>query len=136
MRKLVFRLALLAITFVVVLSISSCDKDNGNSKVGIVMDNSDVLSGTKWMFVRYDDAPVNYMYVKMTFTQDGNIQMPFLTLPYVEDGSAISVSYPESTRSHRFILSNDGQSLKILDNFHIFSDTQDIWDTTYFERRN
>ncbi len=102
----------------------------------VTLDNSDVLSGTKWMFVRHDDAPVNYMYVKMTFTEDGNIQMPFLTLPYVENGSAISVSYPESTRSHRFILSNDGQSLKILDNFHIFSDTQDIWDTTYFERRN
>ncbi len=125
MKKTFFKLAVLALVAIGSISTIGCKKEN-----------NDILSGTKWMFVRYDDEPVNYMYVEMTFTEDGNIQIPFLTLPYVENGSAISVSYPESTRSHRFILSDDGQSLKILDNFHIFSDTQDVWDTTYFERIN
>lgn len=125
MKNTFFKLAVVAITMIIGIGTTSCEKEN-----------TDILSGTKWMFVRYDDEPVNYMYIEMIFTEDGNIQIPFLTLPYVENGSAISVSYPESTRSHPFILSDDGQSLKILDNFHIFSDTQDVWDTTYFERIN
>ena len=62
MEKLTLKIAVLAMVAIGSISTIGCKKEN-----------NDILSGTKWMFVRYDDEPVNYMYVEMTFTEDGNI---------------------------------------------------------------
>ncbi len=35
-----------------------------------------------------------------------------------------------------FIIDDDEQMLKILDNFHYYSLTEDIWDTVYFKKVN
>ena len=54
------------------------------------------------------------------------------------EAEVISFYYhePSSPESHHFILTDDEQTLKILNDFHSCSISQDIWDTTYFKRIN
>jgi len=121
--------------------LSSCEKDDGNFKDGKndveVTENRDVFSGTTWLFTGSTANPYpngsNFMLV---FDSVGNVQMGVRTVPYSVDSSVITLFHPGSTsRSHRFILSEDEQSVKFLDNFN-FTLQSLIWDTTYFERVN
>ena len=103
-------------------------------------ETTDVLSGTTWSRLKVD----NMLYppqstIDLVFDNDGNMSIGnlFTNIPYTVDNNVMSLSLPSGyTRQHRFILDDDEQMLKILDNFHYYSLTEDIWDTVYFKKVN
>ena len=103
-------------------------------------EKTDVLSGTTWTEVKtvnmLDPTP---QAIELVFDNDGNMSIGnlFTNIPYTVDNNVMSLSLPSGyTRQHRFILDDDEQMLKILDNFHYYSLTADIWDTVYFKKVN
>ncbi len=121
--------------------LSSCEKDNGNFKDvkngTVVTTNSDVFSCTTWLFTGTSSgSSSDSSEIELVFDSVGNVQMGVRTVPYSVDSNVITLYHPDATsRSHRFILSEDNQSVKFLDNFN-FTLQSIIWDTTYFERIN
>lgn len=102
-------------------------------------ENNDVLSDTKWLLVGYDFETINDSNCTLEFDDNGNVSIgEYLNIPYSINNDVISFYYhePSSPESHHFILTDDEQTLKILNNFHSCSISQDIWDTTYFKRIN
>lgn len=107
---------------------------------GCKKEKTDVLSGTTWTEVQtvnmLDPTP---QAIELVFDNDGNMSIGnlFTNIPYTVDNNVMSLSLPSGyTRQHRFILDDDEQMLKILDNFHYYSITADIWDTVYFKKVN
>ena len=120
--------------------LSSSEKDDGNFKDGKNdvkrTEARDVFSGTTWLFTGSTANPHPIDSNMLVFDSVGNVQMGVRTVPYSVDSNVITLSHPGSTScSHRFILSEDEQSVKFLDNFN-FTLQSLIWDTTYFERVN
>ena len=120
--------------------LSSCEKDDGNFKDGKndvePTEARDVFSGTTWLFTGHDGDPHPIDSIMMVFDSVGNFQMGVRTVPYSVDSNVITLFHPGATScSHRFILSEDEQSVKFLDNFN-FTVQCLYWDTTYFERVN
>lgn len=103
-------------------------------------ETTDVLSGTTWSLLKVD----NMLYptqstIDLVFDNDGNMSIGnlFVNIPYTVDNNVMSLSFPSGDPcQHRFILDDDEQMLKILDNFHYYSITEDIWDTVYFKKVN
>ena len=103
-------------------------------------EKTDVLSGTTWTEVKtvnmLDPTP---QAIELVFDNDGNMSIGnlFTNIPYTVDNNVMSLSLPSGdTYQHRFIIDDDEQMLKILDNFHYNSLTQDIWDTVYYKKVN
>ncbi len=129
-----------AILVVGTTTFTSCEKDDGKFKNGKndvePTEARDVFSGTTWLFTGHTGNPHPIDSNMLVFDSVGNVQMGVRTVPYSVDSSVITLFHPGSTsRSHRFILSEDEQSVKFLDNFN-FTLQSLIWDTTYFERVN
>ena len=107
---------------------------------GCTKEKTDVLSGTTWSRLKVD----NMLYptqstLDLVFDNDGNMSIGnlFVNIPYTVDNNVMTLSFPSGdTYQHRFIIDDDEQMLKILDNFHYNSLTQDIWDTVYFKKVN
>ncbi|MBR3938551.1 MAG: hypothetical protein IKJ67_01060 [Bacteroidales bacterium] len=102
-------------------------------------ENNDIFSESKWQLVGHDFETINDSNCTLEFDDNGNVSIGgSLDIPYSINNDVISFYYdePSGTMSHHFILSDDKQSLKILNNFHSCSLTQDIWDTTYFRKVN
>ena len=129
MKKLKFQAILMALAVGGIIVLGSCKKEK-----------TDVLSGTTWSLLKVD----NMLYptqstIDLVFDNDGNMSIGnlFVNIPYTVDNNVMSLSFPSGdTRQHRFILDDDEQMLKILDNFHYYSLTEDIWDTVYFKKVN
>ena len=129
MKKLKFQAILMALAVGGIIVLGSCKKET-----------TDVLSGTTWSLLKVD----NMLYptqstIDLVFDNDGNMSIGnlFTNIPYTVDNNVMSLSLPSGyTRQHRFILDDDEQMLKILDNFHYYSDVADIWDTVYFKKVN
>ena len=129
MKKLKFQAILMALAVGGIIVLGSCKKEK-----------TDVLSGTTWTEVRV----VNMLYptqqpIELVFDNDGNMSIGnlFTNIPYTVDNNVMSLSLPSGdTYQHRFIIDDDEQMLKILDNFHYNSLTQDIWDTVYYKKVN
>ncbi len=129
MKKLKFQAIFMALAVGGIIVLGSCKKET-----------TDVLSGTTWTEVK----TVNMLYptqqaIELVFDNDGNMSIGnlFVNIPYTVDNNVMSLSLPSGdTRQHRFILDDDEQMLKILDNFHYYSLTEDIWDTVYFKKVN
>lgn len=129
MKKLKFQAIFMALAVGGIIVLGSCEKET-----------TDVLSGTTWSCVRtmnmQDPTP---QPIQLVFDNDGNMSIGnlFTNIPYTVDNNVMSLSLPSGyTRQHRFILDDDEQMLKILDNFHYYSLTEDIWDTVYFKKVN
>ena len=104
--------------------LSSCEKDDGNFKDGKndveLTEARDVFSGTTWLFTGSTANPHPIDSNMLVFESVGNVQMGVRTVPYSVDSNVITLFHPGSTScSHRFILSEDEQSVKFLDNFLI-----------------
>jgi hypothetical protein len=110
--------------------LSSCEKNNVE-----LTEAGDVFSGTTWLFTGHDGNPHPIdSNIMLVFDSVCNVQMGERTVPYSVDSNVITLFHPGATsRSHRFILSEDERSVKFLDNFN-FTLQSLIWDTTYFER--
>ena len=129
MKKLKFQAIFMALAVGGIIVLGSCKKET-----------TDVLSGTTWSLLKVD----NMLYptqstIDLVFDNDGNMSIGnlFTNIPYTVDNNVMSLSLPSGyTRQHRFILDDDEQMLKILDDFHYYSITQDIWDTVYFKKVN
>ena len=129
MKKLKFQAIFMALAVGGIVVLGSCKKET-----------TDVLSGTTWSLLKVD----NMLYptqstIDLVFDNDGNMSIGniFVNIPYTVDNNVMSLSLPSGyTRQHRFILDDDEQMLKILDNFHYYSITEDIWDTVYFKKVN
>lgn len=129
MKKLKFQAIFMALAVGGIIVLGSCKKET-----------TDVLSGTTWSLLKVD----NMLYptqstIDLVFDNDGNMSIGnlFTNIPYTVDNNVMSLSLPSGyTRQHRFILDDDEQMLKILDNFHYYSITEDIWDTVYFKKVN
>ena len=129
MKKLKFQAILMALAVGGIIVLGSCKKEK-----------TDVLSGTTWSLLKVD----NMLYptqstIDLVFDNDGNMSIGnlFTNIPYTVDNNVMSLSLPSGyTRQHRFILDDDEQMLKILDDFHYYSLTEDIWDTVYFKKVN
>lgn len=129
MKKLKFQAILMALAVGGIIVLGSCKKEK-----------TDVLSGTKWSLLKVD----NMLYptqstIDLVFDNDGNMSIGnlFVNIPYTVDNNVMSLSFPSCDPcQHRFILDDDEQMLKILDNFHYYSITEDIWDTVYFKKVN
>ncbi len=129
MRKLKFQAILMALAVGGIIVLGSCKKET-----------TDVLSGTTWSLLKVD----NMLYptqstIDLMFDNDGNMSIGniFVNIPYTVDNNVMSLSFPSGDPcQHRFILDDDEQMLKILDDFHYYSITQDIWDTVYFKKVN
>lgn len=129
MKKLKFQAIFMALAVGGIIVLGSCEKET-----------TDVLSGTTWSVLKVD----NMLYptqsaIDLVFDNDGNMSIGnlFTNIPYTVDNNVMSLSLPSGyTRQHRFILDDDEQMLKILDNFHYYSLTEDIWDTVYFKKVN
>ena len=129
MKKLKFQAILMALAVGGIIVLGSCKKET-----------TDVLSGTTWSLLKVD----NMLYptqstIDLVFDNDGNMSIGnlFTNIPYTVDNNVMSLSLPSGyTRQHRCILDDDEQMLKILDNFHYYSDVADIWDTVYFKKVN
>ncbi len=129
MKKLKFQAIFMALAVGGIIVLGSCKKET-----------TDVLSGTTWSLLKVD----NMLYptqstIDLVFDNDGNMSIGnlFTNIPYTVDNNVMSLSLPSGyTRQHRFILDDDEQMLKILDNFHYYSLTEDIWDTVYFKKVN
>lgn len=129
MKKLKFQAILMALAVGGIIVLGSCKKEK-----------TDVLSGTKWSLLKVD----NMLYptqstIDLVFDNDGNMSIGnlFVNIPYTVDNNVMSLSFPSCDPcQHRFILDDDEQMLKILDDFHYYSITEDIWDTVYFKKVN
>ena len=129
MKKLKFQAIFMALAVGGIIVLGSCKKEK-----------TDVLAGTTWSVLKVD----NMLYptqqaIELVFDNDGNMSIGnlFTNIPYTVDNNVMSLSLPSGyTRQHRFILDDDEQMLKILDNFHYYSLTEDIWDTVYFKKVN
>ena len=129
MKKLKFQAILMALAVGGIIVLGSCKKEK-----------TDVLSGTTWSLLKVD----NMLYptqstIDLVFDNDGNMSIGnlFVNIPYTVDNNVMSLSFPSGDPcQHRFILDDDEQMLKILDNFHYYSITEDIWDTVYFKKVN
>ena len=128
MKKLKFQAIFMALAVVGIIVLGSCEKEK-----------TDVLSGTTWSEVK----TMNMQYptpqaIELVFDNDGNMLIEdMLNVPYTVDGNVMTLQLLSGgTKQHRFILDDDMQMLKILDNFHYYSDCLDIWDTVYFTRVN
>ena len=129
MKKIRFGAIFMALAVGGIIVLGSCKKEK-----------TDVLSGTTWTEVKtvnmLDPTP---QAIELVFDNDGNMSIGnlFTNIPYTVDNNVMSLSLPSGyTRQHRFILDDDEQMLKILDNFHYYSLTADIWDTVYFKKVN
>lgn len=129
MKKLKFQAIFMALAVGGIIVLGSCKKEK-----------TDVLSGTTWTEVKtvnmLDPTP---QAIELVFDNDGNMSIGnlFTNIPYTVDNNVMSLSLPSGyTRQHRFILDDDEQMLKILDDFHYYSLTEDIWDTVYFKKVN
>ena len=129
MKKLKFQAIFMALAVGGIIVLGSCKKET-----------TDVLSGTTWTEVQtvnmLDPTP---QAIDLVFDNDGNMSIGnlFTNIPYTVDNNVMSLSLPSGyTRQHRFILDDDEQMLKILDDFHYYSLTEDIWDTVYFKKVN
>lgn len=129
MKKLGFGAIFMALVVGGIIVLAGCKKEK-----------TDVLSGTTWSRLKVD----NMLYptqstLDLVFDNDGNMSIGnlFTNIPYTVDNNVMSLSLPSGdTYQHRFIIDDDEQMLKILDNFHYNSLTQDIWDTVYFKKVN
>lgn len=129
MKKIRFGAIFMALAVGGIIVLGSCKKET-----------TDVLAGTTWSRLKVD----NMLYptqstIDLVFDNDGNMSIGnlFTNIPYTVDNNVMSLSLPSGyTRQHRFILDDDEQMLKILDNFHYYSLTEDIWDTVYFKKVN
>lgn len=129
MKKLGFGAIFMALVVGGIIVLAGCKKEK-----------TDVLSGTTWSRLKVD----NMLYptqstLDLVFDNDGNMSIGnlFTNIPYTVDNNVMSLSFPSGdTYQHRFIIDDDEQMLKILDNFHYNSLTQDIWDTVYFKKVN
>lgn len=129
MKKLKFQAIFMALAVGGIIVLGSCKKET-----------TDVLSGTTWSLLKVD----NMLYptqstIDLVFDNDGNMSIGnlFVNIPYTVDNNVMSISFPSGDPcQHRFILDDDEQMLKILDNFHYYSITEDIWDTVYFKKVN
>lgn len=129
MKKLKFQAIFMALAVGGIIVLGSCKKET-----------TDVLAGTTWSGLRVE----NMLYppqstIDLVFDNDGNMSIGnlFTNIPYTVDNNVMSLSLPSGyTRQHRFILDDDEQMLKILDDFHYYSLTEDIWDTVYFKKVN
>ena len=129
MKNFRFQAIFMALAVVGIIVLGSCEKEK-----------NDVLSGTTWSRLKVD----NMLYptqsaIDLVFDNDGNMSIGnlFTNIPYTVDNNVMSLSLPSGyTRQHRFILDDDEQMLKILDDFHYYSLTEDIWDTVYFKKVN
>lgn len=129
MKKIGFGAIFMALVVGGIIVLAGCKKEK-----------TDVLSGTTWSRLKVD----NMLYptqstLDLVFDNDGNMSIGnlFVNIPYTVDNNVMSLSFPSGdTYQHRFIIDDDEQMLKILDNFHYNSLTQDIWDTVYFKKVN
>lgn len=129
MKKIGFGAIFMALVVGGIIVLAGCKKEK-----------TDVLSGTTWSRVKVD----NMLYptqstLDLVFDNDGNMSIGnlFVNIPYTVDKNVMSLSFPSGdTYQHRFILDDDEQMLKILDNFHYYSLTEVIWDTVYFKKVN
>lgn len=139
MKKIRFGAIFMALVVGGIIVLAGCKKEKTDVPSG-KNKTTDVLSGTTWTEVRV----VNMLYptqqpIELVFDNDGNMSIGnlFVNIPYTVDNNVMSLSFPSCDPcQHRFILDDDEQMLKILDNFHYYSLTEDIWDTVYFERVN
>ena len=139
MKKIRFGAIFMALVVGGIIVLAGCKKEKTDVPSG-KNKTTDVLSGTTWTEVRV----VNMLYptqqpIELVFDNDGNMSIGnlFTNIPYTVDNNVMSLSLPSGyTRQHRFILDDDEQLLKILDNFHYYSLTEDIWDTVYFTKVN
>ena len=129
MKNFRFQAIFMALAVGGIIVLGSCKKEK-----------TDVLSGTTWSSVRtmnmQDPTP---QPIQLVFDNDGNMSIGnlFTNIPYTVDNNVMSLSLPSGyTYQHRFILDDDEQMLKILDDFHYYSLTEDIWDTVYFKKVN
>ena len=129
MKKLKFQAIFMALAVGGIIVLGSCKKET-----------TDVLSGTTWTEVRVVNMQdPTQQPIQLVFDNDGNMSIGnlFTNIPYTVDNNVMSLSLPSGyTRQHRFILDDDEQMLKILDDFHYYSLTEDIWDTVYFKKVN
>ena len=129
MKRFKFQAIFMALAVGGIIVLGSCKKEK-----------TDVLAGTTWSVLKVD----NMLYptqstIDLVFDNDGNMSIGnlFTNIPYTVDNNVMSLSLPSGyTRQHRFILDDDEQMLKILDDFHYYSLTEDIWDTVYFKKVN
>lgn len=129
MKKIGFGAIFMALVVGGIIVLAGCKKEK-----------NDVLSGTTWSRLKVD----NMLYptqstLDLVFDNDGNMSIGnlFTNIPYTVDNNVMSLSFPSGdTYQHRFIIDDDEQMLKILDNFHYYSLTADIWDTVYFKKVN
>lgn len=129
MKKIGFGAIFMALVVGGIIVLAGCKKEK-----------TDVLSGTTWSRLKVD----NMLYptqstLDLVFDNDGNMSIGnlFVNIPYTVDNNVMTLSFPSGdTYQHRFIIDDDEQMLKILDNFHYNSLTQDIWDTVYFKKVN
>lgn len=129
MKKLKFQAIFMALAVGGIIVLGSCKKEK-----------TDVLSGTTWTEVRVVNMQdPTQQPIQLVFDNDGNMSIGnlFVNIPYTVDNNVMSLSFPSCDPcQHRFILDDDEQMLKILDNFHYYSITEDIWDTVYFKKVN
>lgn len=129
MKKLKFQAIFMALAVGGIIVLGSCKKEK-----------TDVLSGTTWTEVQtVNMLDPTQQAIELVFDNDGNMSIGnlFTNIPYTVDNNVMSLSLPSGyTRQHRFILDDDEQMLKILDDFHYYSLTEDIWDTVYFKKVN
>ena len=129
MKKLKFQAIFMALAVGGIIVLGSCKKEK-----------TDVLSGTTWTEVQtVNMLDPTQQAIELVFDNDGNMSIGnlFTNIPYTVDNNVMSLSLPSGyTRQHRFILDDDEQMLKILDDFHYNSLTQDIWDTVYYKKVN
>lgn len=129
MKKLKFQAIFMALAVGGIIVLGSCKKET-----------TDVLSGTTWTEVRVVNMQdPTQQPIQLVFDNDGNMSIGniFVNIPYTVDNNVMSLSFPSGdTYQHRFIIDDDGQMLKILDDFHYNSLTQDIWDTVYYKKVN
>lgn len=139
MKKIGFGAIFMALVVGGIIVLAGCKKEKTDVPSG-TNKTTDVLSGTTWTEVRV----VNMLYptqqpIELVFDNDGNMSIGnlFTNIPYTVDNNVMSLSLPSGdTYQHRFIIDDDEQMLKILDNFHYNSLTQDIWDTVYYKKVN
>lgn len=139
MKKIRFGAIFMALVVGGIIVLAGCKKEKTDVPSG-TNKTTDVLSGTTWTEVRV----VNMLYptqqpIELVFDNDGNMSIGnlFTNIPYTVDNNVMSLSLPSGdTYQHRFIIDDDEQMLKILDNFHYNSLTQDIWDTVYYKKVN
>ena len=129
MKNFRFQAIFMALAVGGIIVLGSCKKEK-----------TDVLSGTTWTEVQtVNMLDPTQSAIELVFDNDGNMSLGnlFTNIPYTVDNNVMSLSLPSGyTRQHRFILDDDEQMLKILDDFHYYSLTEDIWDTVYFKKVN